>query len=50
MEDKVLAMMEMTVYDSVVECPFCEYGPLEADYDVCPECEKKNPLQSWGFI
>jgi len=36
-------MLKRAVFDSVVDCPYCEYGSLEADYEVCPECNKKIP-------
>lgn len=48
-EDQLLRMMKDAVFDSVVECPKCG-NRLEPDYDICPECNTKNPLQQMGFI
>ena len=42
-------MLKRAVYDSVVNCPHCERR-LEPDYDICPECHKKNPMKKFGFI
>ena len=43
-------MMQNAVFDSVVQCPYCQYGNLESDYKQCPECNKKNPLMAMGLI
>jgi len=43
-------MLRRAVFDSVLDCPNCEYGSLEPDYDTCPECHKKNPLKEAGLI
>ena len=38
------------VFDSIIDCAYCGYTPLEADYDLCPECHKSNPLKQLGLI
>ena len=43
-------MLKQAVLDSVVECPYCEHTPLEADYSNCPTCHKANPLKKAGLI
>lgn len=48
-EETLLKMLKDSVFDSVVECPTCG-NRLEPDYDICPECNKKNPLQEAGLI
>lgn len=42
-------MLEQALYDGVVSCPTCQ-SDLEPDYDVCPHCDKKNPLKKMGYI
>ncbi len=50
-DDQFLRMMEaVAVYDENLECPYCEHGPLEPDYDNCPECNRRNPLAVHGCI
>lgn len=43
-------ILRLSVIDSVIPCMYCEYEPLEPDYDTCPECGKQNPLKEAGFI
>lgn len=47
---KIEQLMRRAVLDSVIHCMYCEYEPLEADYDTCPECGEKNPLKEMGLI
>ena len=42
-------LLQQAVFDSVVECPYCQFQ-LEADYRVCPECSRENPLRLLGLI
>ena len=49
-EEKLLKLLQKAVFDSVIYCAYCEYTPLEADYDHCPECKKSNPLKEAGMI
>lgn len=48
--DDLEAMLKRAVFDTVVACPYCEYEPLEADYENCPECNRYNPLKKNGMI
>jgi len=47
---RIEALLKRAVFDTVIYCMYCEYEPLEADYDTCPECGKKNPLKELGMI
>lgn len=42
-------MLKEALYDGVVSCPACGTD-VEPDYDICPECEKPNPLRKMGMI
>lgn len=42
-------MLEEALFDGVVSCPNCE-SSIEPDIDVCPHCDKKNPLRKMGYI
>jgi predicted amidophosphoribosyltransferase len=42
-------MLKEALYEGVVSCPACGTN-MEPDYDVCPECEKPNPLRKMGMI
>ena len=43
-------MLKVALFEGILSCPFCEFGNLEPDYDVCPECNKPNPLRKGGYI
>ena len=42
-------MLKQALYDGVVECPYCSTS-MEPDSNVCPQCNKKNPLRKMGYI
>jgi primosomal protein N' len=50
MMKRVDILMHNIKVDGVAYCIFCNYKPLEADYDTCPECGKKNPLKEMGLV
>ena len=49
-QEEIEEMMERAVMDDSIFCPYCEYGDLEPDYELCPECSKRNPLKALGLI
>jgi hypothetical protein len=40
-------MLKEALFEGIVYCP---HAILEPDYDICPECNKSNPLGRGGFI
>lgn len=50
MEYDLEEIMEMAACDSVINCAHCGHGPLEPDFNTCPECGKTNILQSEGMV
>ena len=48
-ESDIMRMLRNAVFDSVVECPYCDTR-LEPDYETCPMCDKPNPLMERGMI
>jgi len=49
-QEEIEEMMERVVMDEIISCPYCEYGDLEPDYELCPECSRRNPLEALGLI
>jgi len=41
-ENYMLAQMN----DYPIYCPFCHEGPYDPDYDHCPKCGIRNPVDT----
>lgn len=47
---KLMRLVAKATLDSVIFCFYCDYEPLEPDFETCPECGKRNKLKEVGLI